>query len=87
MTLSLWAPAARPARKVSGAPNRVQTQKNPPGGGLQVARFGRENLVCAQLHPPGSCRMMMVAHVVDANEHDERGYRGRCGEVNNSSIF
>jgi hypothetical protein len=53
-------------------PNRVQTQKNPPGGGLQVARFVRENLVCAQLHLTGSSRMMMV-HVVDANEHDRRG--------------
>ncbi len=30
------------------------------------------DLVCAQLHLPGSCRMMMMVHVVDANEHDER---------------
>jgi len=30
------------------------------------------DLVCAQLHLPGSGRMMMMVHVVDANEHDER---------------
>jgi len=30
------------------------------------------DLVCAQLHLPGSGRMMMMVHVVEANEHDER---------------
>lgn len=29
------------------------------------------DLVCAQLHPSGSCRMVMVVHVVNTNEHDE----------------
>ena len=28
------------------------------------------DLLCAQLHPPGSCRMVMVVHGVDANEHE-----------------
>jgi len=28
------------------------------------------DLDCAQLHPSGCCRMMMVVHVVDAGEHD-----------------
>ena len=29
-----------------------------------------DDLLCAQLHPPGSCRMVMVVHMVDANEHE-----------------
>lgn len=28
------------------------------------------DLLCAQLHLPGSNRVTMMVHVVDANEHD-----------------
>jgi len=28
------------------------------------------DLVCAQLHLPGNCRMMMVVHVVGPDDHD-----------------
>ncbi len=36
---------------------------------MHVAWFERVDLECAQLHPPGSGRMMMVVHVVNADEH------------------
>jgi hypothetical protein len=32
--------------------------------------FVRADLVRAQLHPSGTSRMMMVVHVVNADEHD-----------------
>ena len=59
----------------SGSAARVQTQKNPPGGGLHVdcLWFVRIDLVRAQLHLPGSCRMMMMVHVVETDEHLKRG--------------
>jgi putative ABC transport system ATP-binding protein len=60
----------------------VQTQKNPPGGGLLGRSVRRTNLLCAQLHLPGASRMMMVVHVVNPNEHDVRDYRARPFEVN-----
>jgi hypothetical protein len=37
-----------------------------------VGSFGTI-LLCAQLHLPGSGRMMMVVHVVDANDHVHQG--------------
>ena len=42
-----------------------------------------DDLLCAQLHPPGSCRMvMMVVHVVNPNEHDRADYRAMIAHVN-----
>ena len=40
------------------------------------------DLLCAQLHPPGSCRMVMVVHVVDAKEHETGAYRVGNAAVN-----
>lgn len=40
------------------------------------------DLQCAQLHPPGSCRMVMVVHMVNPNEHDRADYRARIACVN-----
>jgi hypothetical protein len=49
----------------------TEAQKNPPGGGLHALGSLGVDLLRAQLHLPGTRRMMM-AHVVDANEHDGR---------------
>jgi hypothetical protein len=67
VSLRLVRPLAAPLESVQ------QAQKNPPGGGLLVSSGSFViDLVCAQLHLPGSGRMMMMVHVVEANEHDER---------------
>ena len=43
------------------------------------------DLLCAQLHPPGNCRMMMVVvHMVNPNEHDTAAYRAMIAPVNES---
>ena len=40
------------------------------------------DLLCAQLHPPGSCRMVMVVHVVNASKHERAAYRAMIVHVN-----
>ena len=45
------------------------------------------DLECAQLHLTGSGRMMMVVHVVDANEHDGRAYRACAAQVNALFVY
>jgi len=40
------------------------------------------DLLCAQLHPPGGYRMVMVVHMVNANEHDRADYRAMIAHVN-----
>ena len=40
------------------------------------------DLLCAQLHPPGSYRMVMVVHMVNPNEHDRADYRAMIAPVN-----
>ena len=41
------------------------------------------DLPCAQLHPPGSCRMVMVVvHMVNPNKHERAAYRAMIVHVN-----
>ena len=41
------------------------------------------DLLCAQLHPPGSYRMVMVVvHMVNPNEHERVDYRAMIAHVN-----
>lgn len=44
-----------------------------------------DDLLCAQLHPPGSCRMvMMVVHMMNPNEHETAAYLAMIAHVNES---